>query len=316
MNNVVDRQIFIGGCERSGTTLLGAMLGAHSACICTPESHFKIRMLRSHRNRGELDPLTILRTLETNWRFKLWGLDLDFNSISESELSNSYQGLLAWLVKRYAEKHGKATASIWIDHTPENTKYAATLSELFPQAKMIHIVRDGRAVAASVMPLDWGPNTIIETAPWWMKRVAYGLAAESTLEKNRIMRVKYEDLVQNPEMILKRLCTYLDIDYQPEMIKANGFRAPRYSLSQHTLIGKPPDATRATAWKKELIARQIEVFESLTYEFLVELGYSLRYGLKARKPTRRERIISQVREFLRRKVINRIRYRVRFRMIS
>lgn len=55
VNNSIKQQIFIGGCSRSGTTLLGAMLGAHSDIICSPESHFKIDVLRVLA-KGKIDP--------------------------------------------------------------------------------------------------------------------------------------------------------------------------------------------------------------------------------------------------------------------
>jgi hypothetical protein len=311
-NRFVDRQVFIGGCGRSGTTLLGAMLGAHSDCICPPESHFKISVLRACGwDRDQIDVRAALNLIRRHWRFKIWELDIDPAEVPREELGTSYPRLLEWIVARYAERLGKTGASTWVDHTPANIRQAPTLLELFPQAKVVHIVRDGRAVAGSIMPLDWGPNTAIKAARWWLDAVAYGLALETLLGEGQIVRVRYEDLVRAPEETLRRLCGYLGIDYQPHMVQADGFRPPRYTVRQHALIGKGPHAGQATRWETRLTPRQVEIFESLTHDFLNCLGYPLRYGVKARPPSLAERGIAEAKELVQGQIVNRIRWLVR-----
>lgn len=304
------RPIFVGGCARSGTTLLGAMLGAHSECLCVPESQFMIELLRSYNwNKDQVNMPYILSTIKNHWRFRvLWGLVIEPASVSYEELIPSYPGLVEWLVKMYGKKVGKSNPRFWIDHTPLNIRYAATLSELFPEAKMIHLVRDGRGVASSVIPLDWGPNTVTKAAHWWVEHVAYGLAVESSLEENQIMRVRYEDMISNPEATLRELCSYLEIDYQPEIIKARGFKVPSYQSAEHALIGKEPDRNRLNAWEKELTPRQVEIFEGLTFDFLRYLGYPLKYGLKAKKLTAMEWFRSYLREMYFSLIVNKYHF--------
>ena len=65
-------------------------------------------------------------------------------------------------------------------------------------AKFIHLVRAPRAVAASIMPLDWGPNNAIDAARYWVQKIAYGLAFESVYPEV-CLKVKYEDILQEPE---------------------------------------------------------------------------------------------------------------------
>jgi hypothetical protein len=307
--DAINQQVFIGGCSRSGTTLLGAMLGAHSDCICTPESHFKIDVLRA-RERLDVDGDlgATFNLLRKHWRFKVWELDIDPANLPKAALNDCYACLLEWVVSCYAQRQNRASARIWVDHTPENITYASTLLDLFPQAKIVHIVRDGRAVAASVMPLDWGPNTIIKAARWWMRMTSFGLAAETLLGPERIMRVKYEDLVLAPAETLQRLCAFLGMEYQPEMTRATGFKPPRYTNRQHTLIGTEPDARLATRWETHLSPRQIEVFENLTRNFLSYLGYPLQYGLKAKSPTFAEIQIGKSQELIRGEIINKIKW--------
>ena len=285
------------------------MLGAHSDCICTPESHFKIDVLRA-RERLDVDGDlgATFNLLRKHWRFKVWELDIDPANLPKAALNDCYACLLEWVVSCYAQRQNRASARIWVDHTPENITYASTLMDLFPQAKIVHIVRDGRAVAASVMQLDWGPNTIIKAARWWMRMTSFGLAAETLLGPERIMRVKYEDLVLAPAETLQRLCAFLGMEYQPEMTRATGFKPPRYTNRQHTLIGTEPDARLATRWETHLSPRQIEVFENLTRNFLSYLGYPLQYGLKAKSPTFAEIQIGKSQELIRGEIINKIKW--------
>ena len=273
------RAIFIGGSGRNGTTLLGAMLGAHKECLTTPESQFKIEALRleggTHRDIA-------WNRIYKHWKFRVWGMHLDPSVVPKREIGESYRSMLEWCVTRYGEHVGKRDFSVWVDHTPSNIRYLSTLLTIFPEAKAIHMVRDGRGVAASFIPRDRGANTVVGAAHLWVKDVSYGLAAESAFGRDRIVRVRYEDLVTSPEEVLKGLCSWLGIDYEPEMAKAGGFRPPTDLGKYHPLIGKEPDRERASAWEWELTPRQIEVFERHTAEFLPYLGYELKYGLRAR----------------------------------
>lgn len=238
----------------------------------------------------------IWERIANHWRFKVWGVAYRPLPAGVQGGVESYPSLIDWIVTLYGEKAGKRGASLWIDHTPENVKYAETLRGLFPDMKMIHIVRDGRGVASSIMPLDWGPNTTWSAAHWWAESVSYGVAVESLYGKKRVMRVRYEDLVAESEKTLLEICAFLDIEYQPAMLDASGFAVPQYTSRQHSLIGKRPDIKRVNAWERELTPREIEIFESITGDLLHYLGYVPRYGLKAKGVTEREKLALMIRE--------------------
>ena len=307
------KQVFLGGCERSGTTLLASMLGVHRACLTVPESQFKIEALLPHgQPQNDADLRAAAERIIKSWRFGAWELSLHADSVPWEQIGGSYCKLLEWFVTQYGAHVGKKDFDLWVDHTPENVKYLQTLFELFPDAKGIHIVRDGRAVSASVLPLDWGPNTIMQSAYDWSQKVLFGIAAESVFGKERIYHVRYEALVHEPENVLKELCDWLDIDYDPLMLRNDGYLKPRYyNYKAHTLIGKKPDTMRARAWEEKLSPRQIELFESQTGDLLRNLGYELKYGLKARKVGGKEIVNSMVAELIR-EFVNRIRgnYRI------
>jgi len=283
------------------------MIGAHSKCICTPESPFKTRALRhaSVEQNGRIDIAAAFNAIKRDWRFDIWGLDL--RSLPNAEI-HSYPELILWIVKKYGEKSGRRNADLWVDHTPSNVKNAGALLGLFPQAKFIHIVRDGRGVAASILPLDWGANTIDRAALSWSKRLSQYLGIESRLGDEKIIRVGFEDLVMNPEATMKKICGFLCIDFQPDMVRGSGFTVPNYTAEQHSLVGKAPDAGEADAWEKALRPRQVEIFENLAGEMLSSLGYPHRYGKSAQKMTTKEKVVANIEEIMKREVINKARH--------
>ena len=287
--------VFIGGCDRSGTTFLGSLLGAHSQCLTTPEAQFVIELLPFVEKQSNSDDALFLANMIANhWRFKLWGVDVDLAQLP-IESQRSYADLIQWFVKQYGQQVGKPASDFWIDHTPSNTRYAVTLLEMFPEAKIIHIVRDGRAMAASIMDSDWGPKTARNAALFWAQNISFGLAAESFLS-DRIVRVRYEDIVCEPEKTLTELCAFIGISYQPAMAKGGGFKPPSYTVKHHALVDKPPNRDRLNAWQKKLSPREIELFENVTGDLLRCLGYPLTYSGQANKITQREKVLEAFQE--------------------
>jgi hypothetical protein len=308
--NKVVIPVFIGGHPRSGTTLLGDLVGSHSDCICTPESQFKIsvyRRLNLHGNEAP-DLRKATEMIKRHWRFRIWALDIA--AIPYGEI-HSYADLILWFAKSYSMKSSKPDAKIWIDHTPANIQFAGLLTELFPEARFINIIRDGRAVAASVMPLDWGANTIDRAACSWVEDISCGIAAESALGKDRVLDVRYEDLVRETQITLEKICHFLNLQYQPRMIHGGGFKVPGYTIQQHSMLGSEPDAKRVNAWERKLNARKIEIFESIAGELLSYHGYTLKYSGNARKMNSIEKMISGIQEIYRGQIVNKLRRRER-----
>lgn len=278
------RPLFVGACERSGTNLLGAMLGASSRCLTVPESQFiEHQFERPGFDPGNLNPREVLAAITADRRYRLfWQIPAQPLNVSPEEMGTTYPRLLTWLVRQYGRSRGKESAEIWVDHTPYNFRRALTLLRMFPDARFINLVRDGRAVAASLLPLDWGPNNTMHAAEYWMAHTAPGLLAESKLGAERVLRVKYEDLVAQPESALQRICSFAGLEYESAMAAGAGEPAGPYHESQHRLVGQPPDRSRLDAWRRALTPRQIEIFEAEAGDFLTMLGYEPVFGVRAR----------------------------------
>lgn len=304
------RPIFICGCPRSGTTLLGAMLGGHPQYAAVPEAQWLVPAVnRARAAGGNVDAAKLLRGIERDWRFRLWEIETDAALVEGEDVGVAE--LTRRIVRRFAQQRGRANPLWWIDHTPEHVRFLSRLFEVFPGARAVHLVRDGRAVAASVMPLDWGPNTIIRAANWWAGRVGAGVAAECHFAENRIVRMRYEKLVQSPASSLRWLCEQLDLEYHEAMAGGGGFEVPAFTKSQHALVGAGVDASRIDRWKSKLSARQIELFEFVTGDLLQYLGFGLVSRADAPPPGRWERLRDDLGHVLRSQLVDRFRLRRR-----
>jgi hypothetical protein len=286
------------------------MIGTHPRCLATPESKFRfLPYRRDRRGDRQVHIPSAIEQIANHWSFKIWDVDLGKAELSDG--CGSYPELLLRIVRAYGRKAGKASPAAWIDHTPGNIKFASLLFDQFPDARLIHMVRDGRATASSVMGLDWGPNTVVTAAKWWVDYVTRGLAAESVYGPERVKRVVYEDLVSEPEGTLREVCDFLGIDYLPEMVDGRGFDVPRFTAAQHALVGQRPNIDRLQAWRRALRPRDVEIFESIAVDVLAGLGYEPVYGWRARRPTAWEKVRLAFRELYCRHILNRMRLRQR-----
>lgn len=296
--------------------MLGAMLGGHPNVVTVPESQWLIHAVNmAMASEGPCDAAKVIRKITKNWRFRWWDLQIDEQALLHDLPVEAGVPCVAEITRRivrqYAQKQGKPDATIWVDHTPEHLRYLMRLFETFPRGQAIHLVRDGRAVAASVMPLDWGPNTIIRAAQWWAARVGAGVAAEWHFAEGKVVRVRYERLVQTPESSLQWLCEQMEWEYDEKMAAGAGFAVPRFTAEQHALVGSAPDASRAFKWKEKLTPRQIELFEITTGDLLRYFGYELMGRFDAPLPSHRERLGSDLKHVLRSQLIDHFKIKAR-----
>ena len=274
---VAPEAVFIGGCPRSGTTLLASLLGALPGCVVTPESQFKQSPLRRLQQQptSPLPGPALQRQLSSHLRFRHWDVPLEPADLVHDLGPLEWRQLLLRLVRRFAERQGPCPpAFTWIDHTPQNIESGLALAELFPDCRLIHLVRDPRAVAASLLPLDWGPHSSAGVAALWSHRLAYGLALEAALP-DRIRRVRYEDLCRDPQRTLAELADWLGLESpaaEQSLQPVHDF-LPAYTVHQHALIGSPPRTDRIEAWRHQLSPWQQRQLESRLGELMTLAGY-------------------------------------------
>lgn len=263
------RPVFIGACQRSGTTMLGSMLGASPDAFTTPESQFKnilfekkyisIKLLRDH----------VLK----DFRLKLWQIDLNeiLKNVKEGQ-SGKY--VLNTILQQYQRQNNLLQKRVWVDHTPSNIFHINNLAQIYPDAKFLFLIRDGRAVMNSYFNVSWGCNTAYEAADKWLSTNSFGLAAKLNYSE-RVKIAYYEKIVLDPQKELKEICCFLGISYSDRMINGNKKFLPKYTKSQHDKVGRKPDPAYINKWKYILKPKDIYIFELKAGGLLETLGYGL-----------------------------------------
>ena len=276
---------FIVGSARSGTTLLRLMLNAHPEIAVPPESRF---IAEFHDGRAEVDADAFLARLETHDRFQLWDLPIE---AVRTELGPDQSvpfrtaveaPYLAWM-----HVNNKAR---WGDKTPRYIESIPLLNELWPDARFVHLVRDGRNVALSYADVPFGPKTVAKAADLWARRVRAGLSSGRALAEGRYLEMRYEDLVDDTEERVKRLCDFLETHVDPAMLdataRARGAIKKRSARYNPHITEEPTTGIRE--WQTQMSDRQVEVFEAVGGDVLTQLGYERRFP----EPTRGARIMA------------------------
>jgi hypothetical protein len=277
-----DSPFFIVGSARSGTTMLRLIMNAHGDVAVPPESRF-ITELWSGEEEVEVRPL--LDTLSGHPRFVAW--DVPIEAVAE-ELRGieraKYTEVMAAPYRAYARLQGKRR---WGDKTPRYVEDIPLLARLWPDARFVHLVRDGRNVALSYADVPFGPKNVARAAALWSRRVSEGIAVGRTLGHRRYVEVRYEDLVEDAEGEVKEICDFLEIDFDPGMLdyteRARGAILPRAAQYNPHVTQEPISEVRS--WERDMPHNLVEIFEAVGGPTLSELGYERRYphpGTRAR----------------------------------
>jgi hypothetical protein len=165
------------------------------------------------------------------------------------------------------------------------------IQSLLPETHFIHIIRDGRDVAVSLQKVWFAPGKDIKTlAAYWSEMVRSTRLAASSIR--RYMEVRYEALIDDPEGVLKSICQFIRLEFNPlmlrywertpERLKEHGLRCSpdgtlvithERRLEQQRLTLQPPKDDRVFAWRTEMCAADRSEFDRIARETLRELGY-------------------------------------------
>ena len=294
------------GHVRSGTTMLRAMLDSHPALAIPPESYFVPDLLQ---RPGPLDFDWLTDTLAHDRYFADWQLPVGaVEELRRDPRVRTAPDAVAGLYALYASRMGKTRAG---DKTPAHLRWVDLLAASFPNARFVHIVRDGRDVAASVLTMDFGHERFAEAARVWRRKMLKAHASGLRLGPERYREIRYEDLVANPDDVLREVCQFLDLEYTPAMLEYHSRADELLAGLRHTDhvqgIRRPP-TIGVRDWRFDLTPRQITVFDEVAGSALDALGYE-RSGLRRSLVARAEAATIEQRIVLRR---SRKRYAKRF----
>ncbi|MBK1726997.1 sulfotransferase family protein [Halorhodospira neutriphila] len=272
------RYAFIVGAPRSGTTWLQLMLARYPGVDTCQETHLF---------NGFLAPLhRAWRHYEGNRR----GVGLQAAIPYER-----FVGLQRELALAVLDAIGEGP--VILEKTPAHVRVAEEIVQILPEARFIHLVRDPRAVTASLMAAgkDWGGHwastKAASNAKRWHADVASGVAIQGLTE--HYLELRYETLLEAPEESLHRAAEWLGLSPAPGLSTriARESRIDKLKGGQSSApwdLSREPEAFfrkgEARGWQEELNARELAVVEALASPLMEELGYARESpGLSARQ---------------------------------
>jgi hypothetical protein len=269
---------FIVGASRSGTTMLRLMLNAHPRLCIPPESHFLVDLFKQFGNTP-FDADAATSALREHHRYREWGLD--DNALIASPGPQSWSELFDLAFSACAARDGK---SRWGDKTPVYARWLPRLHQLFPDAQVIHIIRDPRDVVCSLLSMPWFEGDAFDASEHWRAHVASAHDDGTRLFGDRYLEVRYEDLVQDPQSIARRICEHLGEPMEPEVLHfqetAEG-AIPEHRRAWHQRTAKPIDPSAIGRWKKELARRDVAMTEHVTRSLMHRHGYETETSMNA-----------------------------------
>ena len=257
--------IILGGCPRSGTTLVRVILDAHPNIACGPESS----LLAGRFVSAELAE-----------RFEIAAAELD----QLRRAATDHAHFIELFFTRCADRRGKPR---WAEKTPTNVRQLAYLFRHFPNAKFVHVVRDGRDVVCSLRTYPKYRIVAGQRIPTnmrrplrrciqrWLRDTAAGMAWR---RHPNYLEIRYEDLVENPEPTLRSLCTFLGDPWYPELLEYHQRQSQcqnPHGLSGRANVGQPISTKAMARWREELTAPELRLFYRWAGRRLVELGYCI-----------------------------------------
>jgi Sulfotransferase family len=264
--------------------MLRLMLASHSRLYIPPETWFLIPLVQRFSidrplSAGEIESAVAIMTSHHRWP----DMKLDAQEFRSRvrRLRAPYLSDLAEVVYR---SYGEATTGKprWGDKTPPYIGIVPQLAAMYPQARFIHLVRDGRDVARSFQSRGWiGSDWLHDNGREWLRAMdAHWRLMRSEL-RERILLVYYEDLVRETEKTLRRICQFIGEVFEPQMLAWQGnvdAQVTAREHRQHNKLKLQIGAEGLARWKHELSARSTFLCEAFMAADLKRLGYELRYS--------------------------------------
>jgi len=233
------------------------MFAAGGEIAIPPESQVitaSVRRFRTLQYLGWKDLVRLTIALfESGPNYSLWEVDL---SHLHRELFNipkdkrSLALIIDFIMSVYRDTHFPR-AKIWGDKSPLNSLHLPWIYKTFPEAKYLHLLRDGRDAVSSMAKRG---RTLEQATYKWMRAVKEAEKLGKRLSKNRFLTVRYEDLVENPHDTMNEICDFLSVNYTPDMLDFYKFESTKEATtrSHHSNLKRPLFTESVGKWKERL----------------------------------------------------------------
>ncbi|MGH2784708.1 MAG: sulfotransferase family protein [Actinomycetota bacterium] len=247
------RMIFLVGARRSGTNWLQRVVGAHPEIALVPSETYLfshgIKQLRERLHHGALG-----------------STGTSFVYMDHREMVRTLRDLCDRVFLPFLE--AAPGRSLLAERTPDHVRCLDVIGEIYPDAAVVHIVRDGRDVARSLIGQAWrtAPGSIEKAAEEWRTSVEAGEAAGRSLARYRLVR--YESLLADPRAQVEELYAWLGVDASEQAVSAALIEA-------EAKFNEDPGAPGIAAgkWRESFSHEDLSAFDSVAGETLARLGY-------------------------------------------
>jgi hypothetical protein len=275
--------VFVVGAPRSGTTLLAAMLSAHSRMMCGPETQFFTHLPRRRAARPPAAPawpreaVDFVASLTINGQPVVDAFGISIREVEEYLRTRppSWAAALESIVATFARAHGKPR---WVEKTPNHLLELATIRREFPGARVVRIVRDPRDAALSMRQLPWTSDHVLPNLHLWEE---WDRSSWQFFESDALSRtVRYESLVEDPRRELGGLCDFLGECFEEGMLdtSATGPALAARGESWKETVKGPVNARRTGVWRRELDPSLHRLAELVCADGLRRYGYPASAG--------------------------------------
>jgi hypothetical protein len=275
--------LFIVGCPRSGTRLLGRLVNAHPQIAVVHEARFVPGWFVHRRGLTPEGYVTreLVELLVDFPRFEQ--LRVEREELERLVRADGGEVHYSDLVSGLFDLHGRAEGKRLVaDKTPRYVRHIPILHELWPGARFIHLVRDGRDVCLSVSSWKkvvargglvaryptWSEDPVSTAALWWERLVRLGREDGSALAPGLYHEQRYEALVADPARECAELCAFLGVPYDEAMLHFH----EGADLSRPGQDTRPP-TPGLRDWRSQMRPQDVERFEAAAGELLDDLGY-------------------------------------------
>ena len=283
------RPVFVSGVYRSSSTFLSAVIGCHEEYTATSSIIKFPRFCLGHYAPLDADENYIKLVHECRKRVTTrWDIDFDAEAVLEDVANRgiSYATLYDSMMSHILAAGGGGGTQ-WIEKIAVMWSRIPDFLEMFPQGKVIHVLRDPRSVAASykIMTNEIGA-TYLDAA----FNTAHAIQSIEKFQKEaggeRIMLLKSEDLLGSPEENIRKICTFLEIEFSSRMLDPNRYghiigEDWRHNTSFHGEIkGFLPPTKR---WREHMTAAETMFVEMVTQPYLAKYGYEAEQHFPSRE---------------------------------
>ncbi len=274
---VFNGPLFIVGLPRSGTKLLRDLLNQNPA-ISIPhgETHFIPAFAKAFNYQPPSDEQELKKFFalfkEVNFFHRMLqnGYQLSEEKFLDNVRPGNWHEIIFFILKFYGKQKNNNQVVIYGDKTPQYLRYLKLLLKLFPNARIVHIIRDPRDYCVSIKNI-WGKN-MYRAAHYWCKEI--NEAQKQFASHKSYLEVTYEELIKHPKECLTRICLFTECPFDIQMLTLSKPSENYGDTKNNTAI----IATNSEKYFQRLSQNQIKRIEEITYPVLLSKAYPVNFA--------------------------------------